>query len=136
MVTGVATLTVPAVTGNVAEVAPCGTLTLEGTFAPAGAALSPTVAPPARAAEVRVTVQVDPAEGETEVGLHERLFRPGVCWIVTVPLLAATGIDAPVASAAEPPVSWTIEDASGADPDNVKFTVARTAFGMVAVFSP
>lgn len=136
IVTGVATVTVPAVTEKVAEVAPDETVTLDGRTAPLGDELSPTVTPVVGAAEERVTVQVDPAEGVIEVGLHVRLPNLGVWSIVTVPFVRETGIDAPVAFAAEPPVSWTVEDASGAVPDKVRVTVARTPFGSVAVFNP
>jgi hypothetical protein len=41
-----------------------------------------------------------------------------------------------VASAAEPPLSWTAGDASDGDPARVRVTVARTALGKVVVFSP
>lgn len=47
-------------------------------FAPAGAELSAIVAPPVNAAEVRLTVQVEPADGLIESGLHERLLNFGV----------------------------------------------------------
>jgi hypothetical protein len=136
MVTGVATLTLPAVTGNVAEVAPWVTVTLPGTFAPAGEELNATVAPPPKAPEVSFTLHVEPADGDTEVGLQETLLKLGVCWIVTVPLLAETGIAAPAASAAEPPASWTVADGSGALLARVRVTVASTAFGIAAVFMP
>lgn len=52
-------LTTPAVTVNVVEVEPCGTITLEGTLAAVVLELeSETVTPPVPAAEVRVTVPV------------------------------------------------------------------------------
>lgn len=52
-------LTVPAVTANVAEVAPCATATLAGTPAAAEFELdSDTTAPPDGAAAVNVTVPV------------------------------------------------------------------------------
>ena len=57
--TDVAVVTLPALTENVADVEPCGTVTDEGT--PAAAALelaSETTAPPLPAADVRVTVPV------------------------------------------------------------------------------
>lgn len=99
-----ATLTLSAVTGNVMDVAPMGMVTLAGMFAPVGAELSVTVVP-VKATDVSLTVQVEPAVGETEVGVQARLLKLGVCWMVTVPLLAVTGIDVPVAVAAEPPVT-------------------------------
>ncbi len=60
--TGFATLTVPAVTENVAEVCPCGTVTVAGTVpAPVLELESDTVTPPLPAAAVRLTVpMVDP----------------------------------------------------------------------------
>jgi hypothetical protein len=58
-VTSVELLTLPAVTGKVAEVAPDGTLTLAGTLATAALELeSDTATPPLPAAEVRLTVPV------------------------------------------------------------------------------
>jgi hypothetical protein len=58
-VTGVELLTVFAVTVKVTEVAPEGTVTLAGTVAAAVFELeSDTTAPPAGAAEVRLTVPV------------------------------------------------------------------------------
>lgn len=92
-------LTVPAVTENVVELEPCGTVTVVGTFAAVGAALIPTEAPPLGAADVSVTVQVDPTDGVNVAGLHERLLRVGVWRIVTVPPLAEVDIPAPEESA-------------------------------------
>jgi len=58
-VTGVDAVTVPAVIENVAEFAPCGTVTDEGTLAAAPFELeSETTAPPLPAADVSVTVPV------------------------------------------------------------------------------
>ena len=55
----VAALTVPAVTVNVAEVAPCATVTLAGTLAAVVFELeSDTTAPPEGAAAVSVTLPV------------------------------------------------------------------------------
>ena len=57
--TGVDAVTVPAVIENVAEFAPCATVTDEGTLAAAALELdSETTAPPLPAADVRVTVPV------------------------------------------------------------------------------
>ena len=57
--TEVAILTLPAETLNVAEVAPCGTVTLAGTLTAPGLAMnSDTIAPPVGAAAVSVTVPV------------------------------------------------------------------------------
>ena len=134
--TGVLALTLPAVTENVAEVEPCEIATVAGTLAPAGDELSVTVAPPLKAAEVSVTVQVDPVEGLTDVGLHERLLKRGVCRIVTVPPLAVVGKDVPDVSLVMPLVSWTAEDVSWVEPDKVRVTVATTPFEMVVELSP
>jgi hypothetical protein len=58
-VTGVEAVTVPVVTVNVADVAPCTTVTLEGTLAAVVLELeSDTATPPVPAAAVRVTVPV------------------------------------------------------------------------------
>ncbi len=77
-VTAVAVLTLPAVTENVAEVDPCGTVTLDGTVATEGDALIATVAPPLAAGELNAIVQLDVVEGSIDIGLHVRLFRMGV----------------------------------------------------------
>jgi len=69
---------VPAVTAKVAEVEPCGIVTLAGTVAAAGDALSAIVAPPLSAADVSATTQDDPADGVRDVGLHEKLLKAGV----------------------------------------------------------
>jgi hypothetical protein len=58
-VAAVEELTAPAVTVNVADVEPCGTVTLAGTVAAAVLELeSETTTPPVAAADVRVTVPV------------------------------------------------------------------------------
>jgi len=49
-----------------------------GRLATEGEAVSVTGAPPLTAGELNAIVQVLPAEGEIEVGLHERLLNPGV----------------------------------------------------------
>jgi hypothetical protein len=65
----VAVVTVTVVTLNVAVVAPCATVTLAGTVAAPLLLDSDTVAPPAGAALVSVTVPVDDAPPVTLVGL-------------------------------------------------------------------
>ncbi len=77
-VTTVDVLTVPAVAENVADVAPCGTVTLVGTVAEAGEAVIAMDAPPVPAAPVSETVQVDVADCAMDSGLQVRLFRTGV----------------------------------------------------------
>jgi ethanolamine utilization microcompartment shell protein EutL len=71
-------LTLPAVTENVAEVDPCGTVIEAGTVATVGDALNAIVAPPLNAGEVSATVQVDPAVAVSDVGLHEIPLKEGV----------------------------------------------------------
>ena len=123
-------------TGNVVDVAPCGTVMVEGTVATAGDALSEMVAPPLRAADVRATVQVDPADGVTDIGLHEKPFNFGVWTIVTLPPLVEVEIFVPTASTAMPLVSWTDEDVSGVEPERVKAAVATMSFEIAVVLRP
>jgi hypothetical protein len=98
-------LTVPAVTGNVTVVEPCGTVTGVVKFTSAGDALIAIVDPPPSAAEVNVAVQVDPIAGVNEAGLQDRLLNRGTCSMVTVPPLTDVGIAAPVESADTPLVN-------------------------------
>ena len=73
--TEVATVTVPAATVNVAEVAPCGTVTLAGTLAAAGLELeSDITAPPVGAAAVNVTVPVPVCPLTIVVGFTDTLL--------------------------------------------------------------
>ena len=95
-------LTVPAETENVADVWPCGIATLAGALITAGDELIPTEAPPISAGEVSETVQLEPAAGLIETGLHDRLLRPGICDMETVPPLTLVEIPAPVGSADMP----------------------------------
>ncbi len=77
-VTDVVVLTVPAVTVNVLEVWPCGTVTVTGT--PAAAVLeleSDTAAPPLPAAVVRLTVPVAEPPLAMVLELTERLLSAG-----------------------------------------------------------
>lgn len=75
-VTAVEALTVPAVMGKVAEVAPAGTVTLAGTEAAAAFELeSRTMAPPAGAAAVRLTVPVPFCPLPIVLGLAAILLR-------------------------------------------------------------
>jgi hypothetical protein len=127
---------VSAVTSNVAEVEPCGIVTLAGTLAAEGDAPSAIVAAPLNAAEVSATVQVDPAGGVSDVGLHDKPLKTGVWRIVTVPPLAEVDIAAPAEFAEKPLVSWTDEDVSGVESAKVKVTEARTLFGIVVELRP
>lgn len=129
-------LTLPAAAENVVEVDPWGIVTLAGTFTTAGDALIPIVAPPLGPAEDKVTVQVEPADGDRVVGAHDRLLRDGVCKIVTVPPLTFVGMAAPVASADTPLVSVIDEEVSLVEFANVRATDATTLFGIDKVFKP
>ena len=72
--TEVATLTLPAVTVNVADVAPCATVTLDGTLAAEALELdSDTTAPPVGAAAVNVTVPVPVCPLTIVVGFTDTL---------------------------------------------------------------
>jgi len=101
-VTGVAEVTVPAATENVAEVWPCATVTEEGRLASAGDALRLIAAPPLKAGAVSETEQEVPEEGLIVVGLQVRPFNLGVWLIVTVPPSAEVAMDDPIVSAAIP----------------------------------
>jgi hypothetical protein len=127
---------VPAVAENVVELEPCGIVTLAGTFAEAGAALIATAAPPLKAADESVTVQVDPADGVSVTGLHERPAKTGVCRMVTVPALADVAIGAPVESADRGFVNWTAAEVSVGEVARFSVTDASTLFGIDEVFSP
>jgi hypothetical protein len=129
-------LTVPAVAEKVVEVDPCGIVTEAGTFAAAEEELRPMVAPPLRADEVSATVQVDPTDGVSVVGLHEILLKAGVWRIVTVPPVAEVGIPVPVEAADKPLVSWTDDEVSGVELAKVSVTVATTLLGIVVVLMP
>ena len=62
---------------NVAEVAPCGTVTIEGTPATKELELKATVTPPEGAGKARVTMPVVLEPPTTVVGLTVRLERTG-----------------------------------------------------------
>lgn len=126
-VTGVELLTLPAVTENVAEVEPCGIVTDDGTIAPAGDELRFTVAPPLRAVEVSVTVQVDAVDGPIDTGLQVNPFKLGGR-IVTVPPVVEVATEAPVGSASIALENWTEEDVFVVEADNVSVRVATTLF--------
>lgn len=123
-------------TENVVEEDPAGTVTFAGIIAPEGDPLKPMVAPPVGAVEDKVTVHVEPAEGDTVVGLQARLLKAGVCWIVTVPALTDVEIEVPLESADIPLVRVTGEEESGAEEARVRVTEARTLLGIGLVFSP
>ncbi len=135
-VTGVGVVTLPAVTGKVVEVAPCGTVTVGEMLTSAGDELRLMVAPPLPGAVVSATEQVDPADGLIEIGLQVKPFKLGVCRMVTVPLLVNVDNGVPVALADVPFMSWTEEEVSWVDEDKVRVTVAMTAFVIVVSFRP
>jgi hypothetical protein len=95
-----------------------------------------TIVPPLGAAEVSATVQVDPAEGVSDVGLHEMPLKTGVWRIVTVLPLTEVGIEAPVEPADTPLVSWTDDEVSCVESAKVSVTEATTLLGMVSELSP
>ena len=135
-VTGVGVVTLPAATGNVTEVKPSGTVTVEGMLASTGDEVKLMVAPPLPAAEVSATVQVAPTVGLTAVGLHEKPFKLGPFEIVTVPLLVKVDKGVLVMLAEVLFVSWTREEVLKVDADTVKFTVAMTPFAIVESLRP
>ena len=74
--TWVGVVTVPAVAGNVVEVEPVGTVTVDGTIAPAGAEFKETVAPLPVAADAKLMVHVEPVDGLIDVGLQDNPLTP------------------------------------------------------------
>ena len=84
-------LTVPAVTVNVAEVEPAGTVTLAGTLAAVVLELeSVTIAPPVPAAAVRLTVPVPVWPLTMLLGLTEILLRAPGSGLTVTPNVAFT----------------------------------------------
>ena len=77
MVTGVDWLTVKAVTENVCDIAPCGTVTEAGTPAAALELESATTAPPLGAAKVSVTVPTPACVLAIVEGLTDTLLSAG-----------------------------------------------------------
>lgn len=126
----------PASIANKVEVDPCGTVTLAGRVRTAGDALIAMAAPPLRAGDVSVTVQVDPSNDVREVGVHVMPLKEGACRIVTVPPLAEVDIAAPLESAETPLVTWTEEEVSCVEPATVSVTEATTLLGIAVGFSP
>jgi hypothetical protein len=90
-VTGVATVTAPADTVNVAEVAPCGTVTFAGTPAAAGLELeSDTTAPPVGAAAVNVTVPVPVRPLTILAGLTDKLPSVAIEGVIVTVVVIVT----------------------------------------------
>jgi hypothetical protein len=129
-------VTLFAVTENVIDVAPCGTVTAEGRLTSAGEELTLTVAPPLPAAEVRATVQVDAVEGVIDTGLHEKPFSPGVCTMVTVPPLADANIAPADGFAAAGAKILTGDEVFEVEAETFKETVATTPLGIVPELRP
>ena len=98
--------------------------------------LNATVAPPLGAATVNATVQDDPPGGVTDIGLHEKPFKPDGCRIVTVPSLVKVDKDVPVESADPAFASWSNEELSVVVFETVKDTVATTPSEMVVGLRP
>ena len=91
--------TVPAVAIKFATVAPAATVTDAGTVSAALFEESPTEAPPARAADVSVTVQEEVAADVTELGEHDKPETAGgggitVTEAVVLPFIVAVTVTA------------------------------------------
>lgn len=99
-----------------------------------GEALSVIDAPPAGAAELNDTVQVEDTVGDIEIGLQEKPFKPG--FSVTLPVVVAVATGTPVAALDTMLTSPTAAVGSGADDDTVRFTVATMPFESPVVFKP
>jgi hypothetical protein len=84
-------VTLPAVTVNVVDMEPWGTVTFEGTVAAVALELeSETTTPPVPAAEVRVTVPVPDCPLTMVLGLTEILLRAGGGGLTVTPKVAFT----------------------------------------------
>ena len=85
-VAAVEEVTVPAFTVNVADVEPCGTVTLEGTLAAVALELeSDTDTPPVPAAAVRLTVPIPDWPLTIVLGLTETLLRAAASGLTVTP---------------------------------------------------
>jgi hypothetical protein len=135
-VTGVVVPTVFAVTENVVDVAPCGTVTVEAMLTSAGDEFRVIVAPPVPAAEVRSTVQVDTIGGEINIGLQEKPFSPGGWTIITVPPLADAEIAAADGFAAVGLKICTVEEVFEVEGETFSETVATTPSETIPELSP
>ena len=84
-------VTLPAVTANVVEVEPWGTVTFEGTVAAVVLELeSDTTTPPVPAADVRLTVPVPDLPLTIVLGLAEIPLRAGGGGLTVTPKVALT----------------------------------------------
>ena len=134
-VTAVGLATVPALSVNVVDVAPCAIVTLDGILTTAGDALSATTTPPLGAANVRATVHVAVAGGVMVNGLQENPFSPSGI-IVTVPPVVDTVIDEPEGFDASLLANCSDDDVSVVKLDTPKDTVATTPLPMGVASGP
>jgi hypothetical protein len=81
-------------------------------------------------------VQVEPADGDRDVGVQARLLRTGVWRIVTVPPLAVVGIAAPVESADTGLLRVTDDEVSDVELARSRVTEATILLGIEEVLSP
>ena len=125
---------VPAVTVKLADVAAATTATDAGTVRRELVLARATVAPPAGAAPVRVTVQVELPELFKEVVRQDREVTVGHAPPVTVPLVAESGMAVPAGEAATgllTPIGVVIAPTA-----MVRFTTATVPFEMMPAFIP
>lgn len=132
--TKVGVVTPPAVTEKVVEVEPCGIVMVDGIATSAGDEPRLMAAPPLPAAAVSATVQVDPVDGFTASGVHEKPLRAGT--IVTTPPLLAIARDVAPVAAPTSLANWSGEEVSVVEVETVRDIVATTPLGIVASFRP
>ncbi|MBK9170139.1 MAG: hypothetical protein IPM24_22120 [Bryobacterales bacterium] len=127
-----------AVAVKVLERLPAATVTDGGTTRFALLSDRATVAPPAGAAWVRVTVQVLEPGVAIEVGEQPRAETPtGVGWTIeTVPPVAVAGIEVPAPEDATGFETWTAADVDAVEAAMVKVARATTPLAMPDVFRP
>jgi hypothetical protein len=135
-VTEVGVVTLPAVTENVAEAEPWGTVTLDGMVTSEGDELRLMIVPPLPADELRSTVQVEPAAGLNVIGMHEKPSSVTFGTIVTIPPLLAMGRFEAPAPTAMSLMNWIWEDVFLVEVETVKETVATTPLGIGVAFNP
>jgi hypothetical protein len=134
-VTGVLSVTVPPLTANVVEAAPCGIATLAGTVALVEDERRSIATPAPGAADVKATLQVAVDGGVIDTESHQNPFRLSGK-IVTVPPVVETGSDEPVASAAPLWASSSDDDVSVAELDNASSTDATTPLAIGVALGP
>ncbi len=127
---------VPAVTLKVADVAAAATVTDPGTVTTELVLVRVTLAPPAGAAPLKVTVQVELAPVPRLAGEHCNADTVGrVAWTVIVPLVPETA--KPVPSAADPIRLPSVNGTDEAVPaDNATVTTATTPLPIPFAFMP